>query len=108
MRPDPTLTCFPGMELPMRSVAKAGFPAWTVVGVVVLAGSVGDVRADAINFLGLPEEQVSSLDVGGVTITGSNTLVINDASGATGHGIGVLGGAPGFPYGDGTIDSTES
>ncbi len=92
----------------MKCVAGSGFLAAAVFLIGVLAGSVGDVRADAINFLALPEEQVSSLDVGGVTITGSNTLVINDAPGATGHGIGVLGGAPGFSYGDGTIDSTES
>jgi hypothetical protein len=92
----------------MNCVAGSGFLAEAVFLVAVLAGSVGDVRADGINFLALPEEQVSSLDVGGVTITGSNTLVVNDAPDATGHGIGVLGGAPGFPYGDGTIDSTES
>jgi hypothetical protein len=92
----------------MKCVEAFGFPARAALLLGILAGSAGDVRADGINFLALPEEQVSSLDVGGVTITGSNTLVINDAPGATGHGIGVLGGAPGFPYGDGTIDSTES
>jgi hypothetical protein len=92
----------------MKSVARVGILARMVAGVALLAGSARVVRADAINFLALPEQQVPSLDVGGVTITGSNTLVVNDAPGATGHGIGVLGGAPGFAYGDGTIDSTES
>lgn len=92
----------------MRSVAKAGFAAWTVVGVAVLAGSAGDVRADAINFLDLAPQRVASLDVGGVTITGSNTLVINDVPDAGPEGISILGGVPGIGSGDATIDPTES
>ena len=100
--------CVPGMELPMRSVARAGFPAWTVVGVVVLAGSVGEVRADAINYLDLAPQRVASLDVGGVTVTGSNTLVINDIPDAVHAGITIQGGVPGIGSGDATIDPTES
>jgi hypothetical protein len=92
----------------MRSIAKAGFPAWTVVGFAVLAGSVGEVRADAINFLDLAPQRVASLDVGGVTITGSNTLVVNDIPGAGNAGISIQGGVPGIRSGDATIDPTES
>ncbi len=92
----------------MTRVASASFLVWTVVGVAVFAGSVGDVRADAINFLDLAPQRVASLDVGGVTITGSNTLVINDVPNAGPEGISILGGVPGIGSGDATIDPTES
>jgi hypothetical protein len=65
-----------------------------------------ELRADAITFLGLPYHQAQSLDLGGVTITGSNTLVLNPVD--TPNGLGVLGGIPGFTYRDWTIDPTES
>ena len=92
----------------MTSVARAGFPVWLAVAVVVLAGSAGDARADGINFLDLAPQRVASLDVGGVTITGSNTLVINDITDAVHAGISIQGGVPGIGSGDATIDPTES
>jgi len=87
----------------MQYVAKSGFLARVAIGVAMLAGLAGQVRADAINFVVQPSQQVSTLDVGGVTISGSNTLVIN-----SGDGLGILGGIPGFAYGNYTIDPTES
>ena len=92
----------------MTSVARGGSLIRTVVGAAVLAGSVGGVRADAINFLDLAPQRVASLDVDGVTITGSNTLVINDVPYAGPEGISILGGVPGIGSGDATIDPTES
>jgi hypothetical protein len=92
----------------MTSSARAGFLARMVIGVAVIAGSVGGVRADAINFQDLAPQRVASLDVGGVTITGSNTLVINSVPDVVPLGITIQGGVPGFGSADATIDPTES
>ncbi len=92
----------------MKCVARSGVLAEAVFVVAILGGSAGEVRADAINFLDLAPQRVASLDVGGVTITGSNTLVINDIPDAGHEGISIQGGVPGIGSGDATIDPTES
>ncbi len=74
------------------AVATAGFAA-------------SKARADAINFSALPSQQVPSLDVGGVTISGSNLVDVDPS-----YGLAIKGGLPGIGIGgpDATIDPTES
>jgi hypothetical protein len=98
----------PEKDFRMNKAKISSIATRLILSAATLAGIKSDVRADVINFLDLAPEQVQSINVGGVTITGSNTLVINAAPDAGGHGLSVLGGAPGFSYGDGTIDPTES
>jgi hypothetical protein len=90
----------------MHCVIRSSCLAGAAFLVASLAESAGKVRADAITFLGLPFQQGSTLDVRGVTISSSNTVVINPV--VAPNGLSTLGGIPGFSYRDGTIDSTES
>jgi hypothetical protein len=99
----PAATTLLEMDFPMKYVAHAKLLARLTLALAFVVLSAASAHADAINFLDLGSQQVPSLDVGGVTISGSNTLVID-----SNHGLSVLGGIPGFSYGDGTIDPTES
>jgi hypothetical protein len=94
------------METPMmmqvvdrKSITRA------VLAAAVFAALAVSARADAINFLTLGSQQVPSLDVGGVTISGSNFVDVDPNS-----GLAIRGGLPGIGIGgpDRTIDPTES
>jgi hypothetical protein len=60
-------------------------------------------RADAINFEALGSQQVASLTLDGVTISGSNDVVVDLNS-----GLGIRGGLASIGPGDYFIDPTES
>jgi hypothetical protein len=85
--------------LPSRFVAGAMTTA------AALAMFAASTRADAISFFAQGSQQVPSLDVGGVTITGSSFLDFDPL-----HGLAIGGGLPGIGIGgpDNTIDPTES
>jgi hypothetical protein len=94
------------MEPPMHGIVKSVLLARAALSAAIFAAMFGEVRADAISFLGLPFQQAPSVQIGGVTISGSNDVVVNPPIAP--DGLSILGGIPGFAYRSGTIDSTES
>jgi hypothetical protein len=93
------------MEPPMTWIVCSQSLTRAVVAAATLTTLASAARADAIDFQALGSQQVPSLDVGGVTITGSNFVVVYPNSGLT-----IRGGLPGIGIGgpDHTIDPTES
>lgn len=71
---------------------------------IVLTSLAGVARGDQlINYTTLGTSQVSSLDTGGVTVTGSGLLNVNDP-----QGLGIQGGLASNPYANGIVESAES
>jgi hypothetical protein len=66
-------------------------------------GARGNQLIDYINYKALGTLQVPSLDTGGVTVTGSGLLNVNDP-----QGLGIQGGLASNPYANGIVESAES
>src|SRR5580704_15441347 len=93
------------MEPPMTHFLRSRFVTGAMTTAAALAMFAAGTRADAISFFAQGSQKVPSLDVGGVTITGSSFLDFDPL-----HGLAIRGGLPGIGIGgpDNTIDPTES
>jgi hypothetical protein len=77
---------------------------WPTLALITLASLAGVARGDQlINYTALGTSQVPSLDTGGVTVTGSGLLNVNDP-----QGLGIQGGLASNPYENGIVESAES
>jgi hypothetical protein len=93
------------MEPPMTHQVRLKLVSRVITVAAVFAALTANTLADAINFLDMGSLETQSLDVGGMTISGSNPVVVSPNAGLT-----ILGGLPGIGIGgpDHTIDPTES
>jgi len=78
----------------MTHFLRPRFVAGAMTTAAALAMFAAGTRADAISFFAQGSQQMPSLDVGGVTITGSSFLDFDPS-----HGLAIRGGLPGIGIG---------